>query len=328
MDAVCAAAPIPGMTIEQTRRKDKGLSGNGGEFATHNRAEADCQLTIPPAAAELSDVRLGDAGVDAVRALAVGGGHGIITVSRDTHAAAIDAARALAAITGKHIVEVDQASPVDFITGTDGAPGLLEQAHGGILLLTNAAALGPSTLDTLRQPMETGQLTVTRAAATRTFDADFQLFAIVGECPCVTERKSGPCECGPAQKRRTQSRLSGPISVRSSVDLRLTQQQAQVHPVSTAEATAEVEAVRERTERMLDGTGFTDWAKVTPRWLREQNLPAAITAPLDRALERGAITLRGYDRVLRNAWAQAAVDGVTKPGADQIGKALLLRHSA
>ena len=65
-------------------------------------------------------------------------------------------------------------------------------------------------------------------------------------------------------------------------------------------------------------------------WLRS---PAGVplkgaTAMLDRALERGGITMRGYDRVLRLAWTIADLDGVDRPGEEQVGRALLLRQAA
>jgi magnesium chelatase family protein len=71
-------------------------------------------------------------------------------------------------------------------------------------------------------------------------------------------------------------------------------------------------------------------AHVAGSWLRS---PAGAplrgaTVALDRALERGGITMRGYDRVLKVAWTIADLDGADRPGADQVGRALLLRQAA
>jgi magnesium chelatase family protein len=63
--------------------------------------------------------------------------------------------------------------------------------------------------------------------------------------------------------------------------------------------------------------------------LRHEGAPeSGATAALDRALERGALTMRGYDRALRLAWTLADLDGVDRPGLDQIGRALYLRKAA
>jgi magnesium chelatase family protein len=79
----------------------------------------------------------------------------------------------------------------------------------------------------------------------------------------------------------------------------------------------------------LQSTPWNLNAHVTGAWLRspEMRLAPAVTAPVDRALERGGITMRGYDRVLRVAWTLADIDGVPRPLADHIGRALYLRKA-
>ncbi|MWB98623.1 ATP-binding protein, partial [Agromyces sp. MMS17-SY077] len=77
----------------------------------------------------------------------------------------------------------------------------------------------------------------------------------------------------------------------------------------------------------LAGTPWRTNAEVPGPWLRGRGFHpgGAATADLDRALERGAITMRGYDRTLKLAWSLADLDGRGRPGADEVGRALLLR---
>ncbi|MDY0909508.1 hypothetical protein [Microbacterium sp. CFBP9034] len=96
---------------------------------------------------------------------------------------------------------------------------------------------------------------------------------------------------------------------------------------TTAEARARVSDARARTARRLAGTPWRLNAQVPGTWLREGPgaPPPAVRRPLDAALHRGALTLRGYDRVLRVAWSLADLGGHAQLGADQIGRALYLK---
>ncbi|WP_411722556.1 hypothetical protein [Mycetocola sp.] len=97
--------------------------------------------------------------------------------------------------------------------------------------------------------------------------------------------------------------------------------------LTSSAARQTVALARQRTAERLSGTPWTTNGQVPGPWLRsrERMLSRAVTAPLDRALERGAITMRGYDRVLRVAWTLSDLDGTGRPDARQIGRALFLR---
>jgi magnesium chelatase family protein len=99
--------------------------------------------------------------------------------------------------------------------------------------------------------------------------------------------------------------------------------------VSTADARARVIEARAAAEARLASTPWTLNSQVPGAWLRGPGarLPIATTASIDRALERGGITMRGYDRVLRLGWTLADLDGATTPNADHIGRALYLRKA-
>jgi magnesium chelatase family protein len=96
---------------------------------------------------------------------------------------------------------------------------------------------------------------------------------------------------------------------------------------STAAVRARVETARARAKERLTGTPWTTNGQVPGSWLRQQvrRLAPGTTRALDTALERGDITMRGYDRALRVAWTASDVAGTERPDADDIGMALYLR---
>ncbi len=184
-------------------------------------------------------------------------------------------------------------------------------------------------LDALRQPLETGQLSVARARGSVRFPARFQLVLAANPCPCGRSMSAdADCTCTPMQRRGYLSRLSGPILDR--IDVRLEVQppsRAQLQDESPGESTEVVaKRVRSADEAARHRWGGRRTASVPGPVLRSEfRLPREITAELDRSLDRGLLTVRGYDRVLRMAWTLADLDGVNSPGRDQVGLALSLR---
>lgn len=213
-------------------------------------------------------------------------------------------------------------------------PGAIARAHGGLLFLDEAAEAPAAVLDALRQPLESGSIEIHRSEFTARFPARFQLVLATNPCPCGVFGVVGEeCVCPPAAIRRYAGRLSGPIRDRLDIDVRVARvsaAQVTAHErgtLSTAAARALVEQARERAARRWRGTPWRLNAHVPGTWLRqgERRLPVEVRAPLDRALQRGALTLRGYDRVLRLAWSVADLDGVDAPGLTHVGRALYLK---
>ncbi|MDF2508861.1 MAG: ATP-binding protein, partial [Microbacterium sp.] len=95
-----------------------------------------------------------------------------------------------------------------------------------------------------------------------------------------------------------------------------------------AQARARVLAASERAAQRWNSTPWRRNADVPGTWLRQGalRLSQVSRSPLDRALERGSLTLRGYDRVLRVAWTMADLAGIERPGPEEIGRALHLRR--
>lgn len=214
-------------------------------------------------------------------------------------------------------------------------PGAIARAHRGVLFLDEAPEFSRVALDALRQPLESGQIEVHRSGFTARFPTRFQLLLAMNPCPCGNHGVRGAeCACPPMAIRRYATRLSGPLRDRIDIELHVTRVSASRATSSeSAETTTAraAERVREARARAHDRWAQTPWrrnAEVPGTWLRQGafRLPAASRAPLDRALERGAITLRGYDRVLRLAWTMADLASSERPGLDEIGRALHLKR--
>ena len=214
-------------------------------------------------------------------------------------------------------------------------PGAISRAAHGVLFLDEAPEFSAAVLDALRQPLETGQITIHRARAVARFPARFQLVLAANPCPCgQAESLDGACTCTPMMRRRYLGRLSGPLLDR--VDLRLTVRRvgaAQMTAggegaVTTAEARARVAGARDRSRERWASDGWSLNSAVPGTVLRSPawRLAPRDRAALDRALERGALTMRGYDRVLRIAWSIVDLDEADRPSADHIGRALYLRQ--
>jgi magnesium chelatase family protein len=232
------------------------------------------------------------------------------------------------------------ASAAAIVGGGSGVirPGAAARAAHGVLFLDEAPEFSPASLDALRQPLESGVITISRATATARFPARFQLVLAANPCPCGNAgTRDGDCRCTPFAVRRYLARLSGPLLDR--VDIRM-----DVHRITAAQLRLRDQGAAPTTalarERVLQARGVaaerlshTPWAlnaHVTGAWLRSAaGAPdRGATVGLDRALERGGITMRGYDRVLRLAWTLCDLDGGNRPSADHVGRALYLRKAA
>nr|WP_121058451.1 ATP-binding protein [Microbacterium telephonicum] len=157
-------------------------------------------------------------------------------------------------------------------------------------------------------------------------------------CPCGNHGVPGAeCTCPPAAVRRYLGRLSGPLRDRVDIELSVRRVSlAQLHGaadgagVTTDTARGLVAAARRRAAERLRDTPWTTNARVPGTWLRSGPLApgASVRRPLDAALQRGALTLRGYDRVLRVAWTIADLAGRARLELDDVGRALFLKKGA
>lgn len=212
-------------------------------------------------------------------------------------------------------------------------PGAVSMAHHGVLFLDEAAECSGRVLDAMRQPLESGHVVVARASGIMRMPARFLLVLAANPCPCGRHgMKTGGCECRPASIRRYRARLSGPLMDR--VDLRVPvkplsrSELAGLHGASesTAVIAERVLAARERAARRFAETPWTANSDVPGHELRTR-WPAEPGA-LNRAeedMERGLLTARGMDRVLRVAWTVADLAGHDRPTCQDVDWALELR---
>ncbi|MFG2761322.1 YifB family Mg chelatase-like AAA ATPase [Streptomyces wuyuanensis] len=212
-------------------------------------------------------------------------------------------------------------------------PGAVSLAHRGVLFLDEAPEFSGKALDALRQPLESGHVIVARSAGVVRLPARFLMVLAANPCPCGRHTLHGAgCDCPASLIRRYQARLSGPLLDR--VDLRV-----EVEPVSRAdllgrgargESSASVAArvgeARDRAAARLDGTPWRANSEVPGHELRTRwhSAPGALAAA-ERDMERGLLTARGMDRVLRVAWTIADLSGHVRPDAADVGLALQLR---
>ena len=212
------------------------------------------------------------------------------------------------------------------------SPGAIARASRGVLFIDEVAEAPRSVLDALRQPLESGTISIHRSGFVASFPARFQLILACNPCPCGEfGTVGGTCTCSPAEVRRYAGKISGPLLDRVDIDLRMRRVSRLDDDgrgaLSSAEARERVMAARERAAERLAGTPWRTNAQVPGTWLREgpRRLSGFARHTLDGALERGLVTLRTYDRVTRVAWTIADLAGREEPNSDDVGRALFLK---
>lgn len=208
-------------------------------------------------------------------------------------------------------------------------PGAVSRAHGGVLFLDECPEFRREVLDALRQPLESGTVQVARAAGMFTYPARFQLVLAANPCPCG-QGLSRSCVCPASVLRTYRNKLSGPLMDRVDVQL-------QVHAVKRVQDAPQQEPSAAVAERVLRAravqaerwsrAGYATNASVPGSVLRDRRwrLPSEVTRAIDHQLDRGVLTMRGYDRCLRVAWTLSDLEGTARPTAQHVLQALGLR---
>lgn len=355
------AALVPGLTVlpvTSLRHAVETLRGEGEPVAIPDSTPAQTSMTFP----DLADVR-GQVLARRALELAAAGGHhmamvgppgvgksmlaerlpGILPDLDDAAAVEVTAVQSVAGplttLGGLQRRPPFQAphhtaSAVAVIGGGAGIPkvGLVSLAHRGVLFLDEAPEFERRVLDALRQPLETGVVTVSRAGFSIQLPARFQLIAAANPCPCGPQ-PGKQCTCSPASRRRYFARLSGPLLDRIDVRLVLDPPTlVELKSTSEAEASRVVQervlAARDRAQHRLAGTPFTCNAQVPGPVLRKRYPLGDAAAPLDAALRQGLMTARGADRIARMAWTCADLAGRDHPSVDDVANAVVFRDAA
>ena len=203
--------------------------------------------------------------------------------------------------------------------GSNPGPGEVSIAHNGVLFLDELPEFRRSTLEVMRQPLEDGKVTISRAAGSMTFPARFMLVAAMNPCPCGyfgdTKRE---CRCGPPLIQKYRQRISGPLLDR--IDLHVEVPLVDYKALSSNEPGESSAAVRSRVdqaraiqaERFAKTPGIQTNSAMIPRQIKAHcQLDAESSAYLEHAMSDMNFSARAHDRILKVARTLADLAGST-----------------
>lgn len=216
--------------------------------------------------------------------------------------------------------------------GTNPRPGEISLAHNGVLFLDELPEFRGDVLEVLRQPLEDGEVTISRAAGSVTYPARFMLVCAMNPCKCGWYgHPSGRCKCGEAAVERYQGRVSGPMMDRIDLHvevppLEFDELSRSAEAESSAAVRARVNAARQRQTKRFGPGGPSCNAHMGQRELREYcALSSEGEALMKGAFTRMGLTARSYDRILRVGRTIADLDGAEKIETSHLAEALQYR---
>ena len=216
--------------------------------------------------------------------------------------------------------------------GTHPRPGEVSLAHRGVLFLDELPEYGKSALESLRQPLEDGQVTIARAAQSVTFPAACMLVAAMNPCPCgYYGDTTHQCRCRPEALARYRARLSGPLLDRIDLHVEVpavpcADLQATGGGLSSAVMRERVLEARNVQEERYRGLGIHCNAELSGKLLEEYcQLDSAGRAIMQGATTRLGLSARAYTRVLRLGRTIADLAGAPAIAAEHLAEAVSLR---
>ena len=221
------------------------------------------------------------------------------------------------------------ATPGWSAAATRPSPGEITLAHKGVLFLDEMPEFNRKTLEVLRQPLEEGKVTISRAMNSTTFPADFILVAAMNPCPCGY--RSDPrraCSCTPPQVEKYLSRISGPLLDRIDLHVEVPAvpftQLAEMPPgPPPSEFRAQVLEARARQASGSATHGAQVNGRMTPRQVRTLcKLKPEAQSILKAAMEELGLSARAHDKVLRVARTIADLEGAEEIKPQHIAEAV------
>ena len=218
--------------------------------------------------------------------------------------------------------------------GSSPRPGEISLAHNGVLFLDELPEFQKDALEVLRQPMEDGEVTITRAAGSITLPSRFQLVCAMNPCRCGWYgHPSGRCRCTEQQVERYVSRISGPLLDRIDLHVQVPSVEFEAMrrretPESSAVIRARVNEARALQTRRFAGSGTACNAHMSPAQVGAFcRLDEAGERVLQGAFRRMGLTARSHDRILRVARTIADLDGAEAVSAAHLAEAVQYRNT-
>lgn len=212
------------------------------------------------------------------------------------------------------------------------APGEMSLAHNGVLFLDELPEFGKDSTDGLRQPIEDGKVTITRASGRYDFPSKFMLVCAMNPCKCgYFGHPTKKCTCTPISRDNYLSKISGPMLDRMDVQievgsLTLEQLQKKSDGERSDEIRRRVVAAREIMMKRYAGTGIYANAHLTPAMIREYCvLDEQAELVMKSAFEKLGLSARGYDRILKLSRTIADLEGCETIKKHHVAKAVQLR---
>ena len=216
--------------------------------------------------------------------------------------------------------------------GSAPRPGEISLAHNGVLFLDELPEFPSSVLEVLRQPLEDGEITVSRVSGSVTYPSRFMLVCAMNPCKCGWYgHPSGRCKCSAQDVKHYQSRVSGPLLDRIDIIIEVTalefeELKSRELAESSTEIKKRVDAARERQHRRFSGDGAKNNAHMESREIREYCvLNAECEKLMHDAFDALGLSARSYDRILRVARTIADLAGEEHIAAEHIAEAISYR---
>ncbi len=216
--------------------------------------------------------------------------------------------------------------------GQNPKPGEVSLAHNGVLFLDEIPEFKKNVLEVLRQPMEEGHVTITRANSTVTYPANFMLVAAMNPCPCgyfgSTKRE---CHCSYTQIQRYRTKVSGPLMDRIDIHMDVPaveyrELSAKEQGKTSAEILEDLNKAREIQKERFKNLKIHNNAGMTGRHIRKFcEIDTASDRLLETAMEKLGLSARAHSRILKIARTIADVEGMENITADHIAEAIQYR---
>lgn len=220
-------------------------------------------------------------------------------------------------------------------------PGEVSLAHNGLLFLDEIPEFPRNVLEVLRQPLEDGVVTISRAAMSLSFPARFMLAAAMNPCPCgYFNDKSRECMCTPPMIQRYVSKVSGPLLDRIDIHIEVPAvQYKELRSGEAAEGSEQIRdrvlAARERQHVRFAGTGEINGKRQKPIFANSQmstqqirvfcGLSADAERVLERAMQQQGLSARAHDRILKVSRTIADLEGAQDVAVKHIAEAIQYR---